>query len=450
MTSYTPRVRAVVRDIITADEKADISNDLISLATNKAYGRAAGTWQLMLVNRQEVKPGQNYMDLIETDDMLTIEMDAGNGAGWFPVMLGLVDRVSLVRQGGAVPVRQIKVSGQDYGKLLVKHDIAWDIMQYNEVVVKADDSGTEIKVMPSRIFTPEIQMGRPASVIDALMRVCVLDRIKAGFRFIVDTSKTDDDWKVWQPNLMSLQGCSAWSAMDRVSHRPYNILTTDTAQTDVKFFKVRLERYPIDSIGKLDSTYINTGNKSLHTIDDTEIVSDDLGVSDHERVNLLYYALTYYAAQLPITPDISLMLPQFMAKDTNSIKEHGLCLKSFRDDFVSPSIQSSGKDVAGQPAFAKDAEQRKNLFWEWFKRNHEYESGTITLHLRPDIRAGHGLLVKQGNKDEYKEYLIEQVAHQCVFHPVPQFTTTLHVTRGQEAPPGKAAQAGPPEPVYDP
>lgn len=446
-TSYSPRVRAIFRDSITTEEICDVTNDIISLSTNKAYGRCCGTWQLMLPHRTSSN-GATYPEVISTDDMLTIEMDAGNGAGWFPVMLGLVDRVSLVRQGGAVPIRQIKVSGQDFGKILSKHDIAWDIMKHNEEIVKSDDSGgTEEKIIPSRPFTPEMQMGTPSKIIKAILDVAVLSRLDTAKRFSPFEPTTDDQWKLVQPNLMTLKGCSAWSAMDRVSQRPYNILTTDTNQKNVLFFDIRLEKYPVDKIGKLDATAINTDKKTLHTIDDTEIISSDLGLSDHERINLLYFNVTYYAPTMIMTPDIALMLDSFHEKDVDSIKKHGLCMKTINAESVSPGVLDTNKDVEGQPKFAADAKERKDLFWEWFRRNHELESGTITVHLRPDIRVGHGLLVRQGSKEEFKEYLIEQVAHQCVFHPVPQFVTTLHVTRGQEAPSGKAAQAGAPKPV---
>lgn len=445
-TSYTPRVRVKIRDINTGEEKCDLTDDLLSISTNKAYGRCTGTWQLMLPHRLDV-PGygaSTYLDVIGPDDVITIEMDMGDGE-WYPVMLGLVDRVSLVRQGGPNAVKQVKISGSDMGKLLDKHDISWDILKgtQQESLPKNDSPNTETVSIQSRKLTPEIQVGTPASIILSMLDICLFQDNDSASRWISGVlNTTDDDWQTYQPQLMNLQGCSMWSAMDRVSHRPYNMLTTDTADSDVMKFAIRLERNPIDKEGMLDDDLISADRCNLHTIDDTDIINEDLGVSDHERINLLYYCPTIYKQQADMTKDIALMTVQFTAYDPESIKQHGCCLKDIPDPFGESVL-----DTAGSETFAAKATKRKDLFWAWYKDNHTYLSGTIVTHLRPDIRAGHGLLVKIGNTDDYMEYLVEQVSHQCQFAPVPMFTTSLHVTRGQAVTTTKKEQARPPEPV---
>lgn len=441
-TSYTPKVRAIIRDAITAETKVDITNDLVSLATNKAYGRAAGTWQLMLPHRQEVTPGNTYLDLIETDDMITIEMDAGNGAGWLPVMLGLVDRISLVKQGGAVPVRQVKVSGQDFGKILVKHDIGLDIIEHHKSMIQNDDSHAVRDIsVKSRLLEPSVTMGTPATVIGKIFELCVSDMLQTVGR-VAFVSDCADSWATDQPQLMTTHGTSFWAIAGRAKHEPFNILTTDTALGDVRAFNVLLEQLPFDEQGKLSRQA-----SRWRTIDDTEIISEDLGVSDSERVNYVSYQPAWYEQSSLLSFDAMIVHPDFTKYDSASVRQHGLCPKIVRDIFIPPEgfTHIDGKGVT--TGWTTAAKKLTENLWNWFKRNHEYESGTMTLHLRPDIRVGDGLLIKQGNKDEYKEYLIEQVAHQCVFNPLPQFVTTLHLTRGQEASPGTAAHAGPPQPA---
>jgi hypothetical protein len=219
--TYSPRVRVLVKDLETAQVLYDISDDLTSLSTNKAYGRCSGTWQLMLPYRKWQRFGDEYvgyMDVLQPNQMLTVEMDAGNGAGFFPVMCGMIDRVSAFRQGGDVPQRAVKVSGRDMGKLLETHDIAFDIIAYSGAA---------------------------------------------------------------------------------------------------------------------------------------------------------------------------------------------------------------------------------KILWNRYRNNHTYESGSVVVHLRPDIRVGNGLLIQQLD-GSYKEYFIEQVSHQCVFNPRPQFFTTLQLTRGQKSIPRNAENAGKP------
>lgn len=444
-TSYTPRVRVKIRDINTGEEKCDLTDDLLSISTNKAYGRCTGTWQLMLPHRLDVNGDRNtYLDTIGPDDVITIEMDIGDGE-WYPVMLGLVDRVSLVRQGGPTATKQVKISGSDMGKLLEKHDISWDILEgiRQESIAKNDSQDKETIKTQTRLLSQEIQMGTSASIITRITDVCFYKQISHASKWFMNPEcSTDDDWQMYQPQLLNIKGCSMWSAMDRVSHRPYNMLTTDTKDNDVERFVVRLERNPVNDQGLLDDDLINTNNGNLHTIDDTDIINEDLGVSDHERINLLFYAPTLYKQQANITIDIALMTSQFTAYDRDSIKQHGCCIKDIPDTLAESMIS-----VDGSAKFAEKVEKRKDMFWNWYKDNHTYLSGTIVTHLRPDIRAGHGLLVKQGNTDDYMEYLVEQVSHQCQFAPVPSFTTTLHVTRGQMVTITKKEQAKPPEPV---
>ncbi|MGE0917927.1 hypothetical protein [Trichlorobacter lovleyi] len=85
--TYSPRVRVLIKDAETASVLYDASDDLASMTTNKAYGRCSGTWQMMLPPTS-IKWKNNdggplsWYDALEPDQMVTVEMDAGNGAGY--------------------------------------------------------------------------------------------------------------------------------------------------------------------------------------------------------------------------------------------------------------------------------------------------------------------------------------------------------------------------------
>lgn len=87
--TYNPNHRVIFKDLATGNVKYDVSADIVSIATNKAYGRAAGTWQIFLT--YQLIDGKRYDELIQPDDLVTIELDAGDGSGLQPVMIGLVE-----------------------------------------------------------------------------------------------------------------------------------------------------------------------------------------------------------------------------------------------------------------------------------------------------------------------------------------------------------------------
>jgi hypothetical protein len=449
--TYTPRLRVTIKAANGNMILDNIEKDIISLATNKAYGRANGTWQMLLTYRI-VRDGKRYHEIIRSDDIITIELDPGNGKGFSPVMMGLVDRVARTRQGGQdAIVQHVKVSGQDMGKLFIKHDIAWDIVKYeqdlassrfNQIFIPNQTGGTKQYATVSRLFDPRLQTGTAAEMVESLFTVCFRDVLApVAPYFTIDTTSAakEDKWEINQPNMLTAQGISIWEVMKRASHFPWNMLHCDTDIDKVGLFNLILERQPIDDNGKLARD-----GKRLHVIEDHEIVADDLGINDSERVNFLFYYPAMYQYATNYVADVAMVHPDLARydKDTdgNGIPRHGYCSHVINDYFVPPTVDSSNEKEA-LTKFGQLTKNRTETFWQWYRRNHELESGTITVHGRPDIRAGHGLLVRQGQTREYKEYLIEQVAHQYDVWPTPRFSTVLHVTRGQEAPLAKIDEA---------
>lgn len=445
--SYSPRHKVVIRDLLTGDIKFDISDDLVSLATNKAFGRAAGTWQLMLTYKEFEYDGKSgrYSDHIKPDDLIEISLDAGDGSGFFPVMLGLVDRAArFIALADGKPIRQVKVSGQDMGKLLVKHDIGWDIQRNRLGTVyrqPADFMGPPVPVEMSPInrqFNPALQVGLAGRMITNLFGYTFQRELPEVAKYFYRRYTTDDNWHLVMPSINTLMGCKLWDAMKRAAHEPYNMLSADTDTTKVNQFWITLEKQPINADGKL----ARSGDK-LHTIEDAELIESDLGIGDAERINFLFYNFPLLAQALDLAVDVLMVHPELTRYDEDSIRYHGYCPHTINDDFLPPSMTNQNETPSGD--VISDVSMRADLFWSWYQINHELESGTCQIHLRPDIRAGNGLLIKQGTTDKYKEYLIEQVTHRYVVWPRPQFETTLYLTRGQDAPPSKADQAGPPQ-----
>ena len=428
-TTYSPRVRVLIKDLETAQVLYDISDDLTSISTNKAYGRCSGTWQLMLAYREySLVPSQ----------MVTIEKDAGDGAGYLPVMCGMVDRVSRVKQGGPVPQRAVKVSGRDMGKLLETHDVAFDIIAYNRQIATQEPGKVQSVTAMSRTFNPQITMGTPAEIINSAFEICLHDMLKTTKR-IAFVSDCNDSSKIHQPQLATTQGTSFWQFIKGVEHHPFNVLTTDTTLGDVNAFKVVLEKFPFNGeTGRLERPV-----DQWHTIGETEIITEDLGAGDQERINFTSYQPLIFPQAKIMEYDVMMAHPDLSRLDDGSVRQYGLSVQVFRDPFTPPELEGiHDADQGRKLAALNTAKGMASTLWNWYRNNHTYESGTVTVHLRPDIRVGSGLLIRQPD-GTYKEYLIEQVAHQCIFHPQPSFQTTLHLTRGQKAAPGNAEKAKP-------
>ena len=98
--SYKPRARVTITLSGFGGDILDVTDDLISLATNKQYGMAAGGWQISLPPKKLTNyDGLAYDDIITTDDLVIIDIDGGDGDGFARTILGLVSRVSRISIG---------------------------------------------------------------------------------------------------------------------------------------------------------------------------------------------------------------------------------------------------------------------------------------------------------------------------------------------------------------
>jgi len=425
-TTYVPRHRVIIKDLKTGQIKFDVSNDLVSLGTNKAYGRAAGTFQILLTAKVFGKLNLGYEKRIQPNDLVTIELDAGAGDGLKPVMIGLVDRVSKTSNtAGNNPQRGVKISGRDLGKLLVTHDIGWDISgAQTQNTIQKQGEGAGVKKLDANYLSRfTLQTGTATSLIMQIFGIFLKALNSSAQAKFIFTSTTDDEWEIWDSSLQTIQDASAWAAMERHSHRPWNMLHCDTF--DLNTFQITLERNPINDQGMLDRP-----ESATHFIDDNGIVMEDVGCSDGERVNLLCYWPTAYHVTPESTVDIVMAHPDLTKFDEAQIELNGYCPYTIKDNFSPPAVRTA-IDEDGYGILVAEAIPRAEIFWNWYSMNHELESGTFLIHGDPAIKAGDVLLVRQGTTSTKKEYLIEQVVHSYSVWPRIAFTTTMQVTRGQ-------------------
>lgn len=411
--SYLPGLKVTVRDLKTNTEKLDLTPDIVSVVTSKAYGRAFGTWQLQTTFRQT--KGGTYDQLLNANDIVLIEMDAGAGAGLVPVMLGLIDRaarsISFTPEGN--PHRAVTISGRDAGKLFMQ-EIGWDVSGSN---LNSQNAYGLDNINSSLVRRYNLACGSPKGLVRQLFEIW-REQIPGNYyqRYVDDYwVTTDDDWMTYSPTLVGVRGTSFWDACMRASNSPWNILFCDT---DAKGqFHLGLAPRPYQDNGRL-------ALDSFHEVDGRDIATEDLGKSDIERVNLLCHWPPNYAVLANSQIDIALADKNLTKIDRDSVKENGVFAHIIEPIFVPKNFYLADNSMLDD---SDDAIKRAEVYWGWYRNNHTYESGTCQIHLRPEIRAGDGLL----NLDTGMEYQVQQVVHNYAYEPL-YCRTTLSLVRGQK------------------
>lgn len=407
MRTYCPSHKVTIKDMRTGSVKHDLTSDLITIVTSKTNGRAFGSWQITATYRSSLNT------IIAPNDVVLIELDAGDGSGLRPVMLGLVDRVARFQTvvNGDQPRRVWKISGRDMGKLLADIDLGWDISGLEARI----NFNSLVDASVNRIF---LQSGTPAELVKRLFSLFSTQTKDAYYTQYIDADwiDSDDTWTLFDPYLAVTRNTPAWSAMKRVANEPWNRLFTETDQKGK--FHLGLERQPIKGNGKLNP-------RTFYTIDYRDIVAEDLGVSDDSHVNLLAHWPANYQTVANRQLDVILTHPGLTKHNGASVTAAGVKPHVIDTPFV-PKNFYLDDDPVGQ--CVDEAIERAEIYWNWYRDNHTYESGSIVTHGWPEVRCGNGLLTGTTKM----EYLIEQVQHSYSVWPQPSFITTLHLTRGQQ------------------
>jgi hypothetical protein len=416
--NYSPRHRVKVYDFKTDAEICDMSNDILSISTNKAYRRVFGSFNLTLTYAENSELKKRYDNILKPNQRITIELDAGDGTGLKFVMNGLIDRVGVNASVSMAALnRSVTVSGRDLGKLLSTTELGWDLSGINRQIYP-DGVGRIVAATIPRYLN---QSGTPAELCEFVYKLFQAQTEGATYPKhikLLFSGTATDSWVTFFPEMVGVKGSSVWDAMMRVSNHPYNFLTTVVDRSTGEFY-IYLDTEPYDSEGKLND------NRPFHTIDPTLVVNEQTGISDDERVNLLCLWPPTYKLVMNGQVEIALAREECTRYDLESINSNGFCTKIIEPIFTPLSFGTSTKAETDITEVVK----RRDLFWGWFQKNHTYQSGTFTIHGNPGIQQGDGLI-----KDDYHtktQYLIEQVSHQYQIWPMPTYQTSLQVTRGQ-------------------
>lgn len=380
----------------------DVSADVIAVQTAKTYGQVAGgftvTTSLKLAD---------YWESVNPDDLVTIELDPGDGSGLKVVMTGLVNRISeaLATDRSGRPTRAFRVSGFDLGKILYHHNCAWDIARYDRFF------GDEFS---ARIAKGLQVSGTPARLIRSLVDTYLYLQVPWTRNWLLlDRVDDTDDWQTLDYTLAQHEG-QLWQVMKRLANEPWNVLHTETGAD--KKLHVVLERAPFhEATGRLT-------REVLLAIPDNHAVAFDLGRDDTERINWLFFdpKLVVFGAHENSLGYLWCEETGLLNYDEDSVFRHGL--RSATPTTMFTPLGNKHLEPSG-PNDIERAAARGRTLWNWYRRNHEYRSGQLTVKGSPAYQSGEGVTFGD------HEYLIEQVAQHYTWGQ--QYQTILRLTRGQ-------------------
>lgn len=435
--TFRPDHKVIIRRAASGyvdDDHSDISGDVVSITTNKAYARAAGGFQITTTFATG-KDGLRHDERLQTDDIVLISLDAGDDNGMQSVMVGLIDRVGRVRQYGenGVPQYRCRISGTDFGKLLTKHNCILDFQPLRDSKTGKVEGG-EGDMSIARINRGLGFSGTPQKLITDVFKVLFTDQLPlaADYCGLWFPDETPDDWQTYNFPITESTG-AVWNAMKSLANEPFNALSTETY--DGRLYVI-LEKFPFDDT----SGYLTLENESvmkptpggktrgrMRKIVDALVINEDLGIADNERINYVYlHAPAFILAGQGIGPEIS-YIHGIWNDDVEIIKKHGFMPWDVNiANFCPPIDAGVGAPLPGG-AF-NPIRSRAEILWNRVKNNHLLESGNITVHGAPLFKVGDGVLMKNGN-----EYFVEQVTHTYNYSNAgTSYTTSLGLTRGQK------------------
>lgn len=382
----------------------NVSPDVVSIFTSKTYGHAAGGFTILTTINQRFQ-GKRYDELLKPNDVVHIELDGGDGKGLQSRMIGLVNRAARSRQfsDDGKPVFRVKITGLDFGKLLIRHNCVADISPLTGKIGSED----VIRIAQGVQFS-----GSPVEIVKSVFEKLFLTQVPwAAPYFAFSPGQDQDDWQTFDYPILETTG-AVWTAMKSLAGEPFNCLTTETIEGRLH---VILEKYPFHpDTGKLTRS-------EFQVIEDKDISFEDLGVGDEERVTYLFFRAEVVifgekdkGAPIQYEPGIQ--------HDPEAIPKHGFLPWYPKSNFSPPGYQMG---TNASPGVLQAVKERTLAFWNRCRRNHELESGSLTVKGNPAIKVGGGIVLKETNM----EYFVETVADHYEWGK-PYFTA-LQVTRGQ-------------------
>ena len=422
--------------------------DIVSITTNNQINEAAGTFQIDLVYRPI--DGQNtYADVITPMDLVEIDMKKDS-----TLMVGLVDRIvekGSISSGGVS--RRISITGRSLGAVWL-----FDNVKYFRGIKKEDlpkDLGKRVDVILKGSYEKNFYA---ASAIDAI--TTIIDTYKTIEQEYKDPEEdnnplfslydridyTSDLFTIYRrliynAGLQLFEG-TLWQYLKSCVMQPLEELWTDSKDGKLILrmrpapFSLDTEKWEDDSGFSVDggwnefSVFIDDpilttlGKKNkYHTIPYNLITQYNISKSHGEAFS--YFDIVpnektlvgYFEKHAAFPPLIDPQLMQALGCRGMTFTSNVLPINDF-------SALPEGEKSKSYFEWFTDT---RNKLYLWYKDNHKYKSGQITVAGNSDYRAGDKVMIQTRSGKEIMYYL-EGV--QNTYMVGGAHTSTLTLTRG--------------------
>lgn len=461
------------------------TRDLLSVQTNKQLSSPLGTWQVMLTGARG-GDGMDWYDRLRPNNLVVIKMGRPPET-MGTVMVGLVDEVRRLKTMGAdgSPEMRVLVRGSDFGKVLARAMLRFYPALAGAPEIKEDNffaTGAGWQAMFNFFVGSDLISGTPPEMIQQAV-VKILYRImNVTYQY---WDKKDGQREIHLSNVLRYRLAETknivpflltmldyegafWNFIERVSYKPFNELFIDTRgeQPDEKAAGKKPEYlsmvpnvayqsyYPdgdpladfmqknnIDTNPNWSATFGEDDSKVVlflrntpfdyadwnalytHDVEYGDIMTEDLGRSDHENYNV--YMVTN-SLSIPSQTNLKLLVPPVM--DEANAKEYGMSPLEITLEGISIDEERLNDGVAA----SKELSQK---LYEWYKWNKDYKTGSITMRGNAFVKVGQRLLIRQCEYDsqtgKFDDLVFYIEAVQQNFSNMETWQTTVTLTRGQ-------------------
>lgn len=408
--------------------------NVISCLTDKSIAGTPGQFQLVFTDQSLPDYGMNTVaDLVRPMSVVRIRFD--DHQHWS--FMGLVDRVVRTRGfAGNTPSRQIQVSGRDLTKILVNHQI-----YYNEYETGGIARNFRF------FFEGENLTGDPVKMVKTVIKIFREQDKKLNLRlvgnrplhFYLDTEselqrderRADDDFVTYHKSLPEYRG-SVWALMESFANRPWNEMFIDTfptrekngsdTQSHLVLRPTPFDEKLWDGLSAREAGFIPADrlHGGAHRIEPPEIMQLSLGRSDQEVINWYFvYPTLYWGLD---EREFKSMITHYI--DEDSIHRYGLKVTNFTTKYGMEKLLGGDGKLGRNSDFVEMARRESERFHEWYKRNPEYESGTLLVKGRSWYHVGDPVYLTENG---YR-YYCEGVRQMYTFGGIR--STQIRLTRG--------------------
>lgn len=439
----------------------DLSRLVTRVRTTKTLAQPNGTFEIGCTFEGLKKAVPELTDvrslnrILVPENFVSISLDAGvQGSAMTEVMQGPITRVAectgLSDRGE--PQREIVLCGEDWGKLLVRHEIPAHLftafLQGQEELVYREEQGAvlggTVGGICQRLFQAVfIEQTQPLQL--ELKKLFVIDIDKSLFETIAGEIEVDSIW--------TMQG-RFWNALRGLADEPWNelyayydpawvpqgpgdglrvILPGEPGAPQPRpAFVIRLRHRPFDEA--------RWKALPMREIPDAEILRAEMALADHERVN---WVIVEPAAILRALAEEHLDYIDYQSQrfDEESAEAHGAQLLRQTTNYVDDELLKDPAEHArlarGEGVTYTRLDDRVRRLWEWNAINHRLWSGVWVVAGRPDLQIGQRIQNQQQpspyfvhEESERRAYYLEQLVHD--YRVVGRrFHSHLGLTRGQ-------------------